>query len=152
MPFASYGLHHTSLLKRHVSHQTSVNADPASHEIWRSETLLQVSAGPSAGASPGPRGCTCGGRVTDGKALARGHQCHLQCFPGLRPWSFSLSLLVTRWLSGPSVSVVGLTLPGHHRDSGTEAQGLPLVSRPVPPLRAPVWVAGSPALTSGLVP
>lgn len=40
--FASYGLHHTSLLKRHVSHQTSVNADPASHEIWRSETLLQV--------------------------------------------------------------------------------------------------------------
>ncbi|CAK7314103.1 sphingomyelin phosphodiesterase 4 isoform X3 [Vulpes vulpes] len=42
IPFASYGLHHTSLLKRHVSHQTSVNADPASHEIWRSETLLQV--------------------------------------------------------------------------------------------------------------
>ncbi|XP_062941701.1 sphingomyelin phosphodiesterase 4 isoform X2 [Cynocephalus volans] len=42
MPFASYGLHHTSLLKRHLSHQTSVNADPASHEIWRSETLLQV--------------------------------------------------------------------------------------------------------------
>lgn len=42
MPFASYGLHHTSLLKRHISHQTSVNADPASHEIWRSETLLQV--------------------------------------------------------------------------------------------------------------
>ncbi|XP_057348365.1 sphingomyelin phosphodiesterase 4 isoform X3 [Manis pentadactyla] len=42
MPFASYGLPHTSLLKRHVSHQTSVNADPASHEIWRSETLLQV--------------------------------------------------------------------------------------------------------------
>lgn len=44
MPFASYGLHHTSLLKRHISHQTSVNADPASHEIWRSETLLQVRA------------------------------------------------------------------------------------------------------------
>ncbi|XP_040859856.1 sphingomyelin phosphodiesterase 4 isoform X4 [Ochotona curzoniae] len=42
VPFASYGLHHTSLLKRHISHQTSVNADPASHEIWRSETLLQV--------------------------------------------------------------------------------------------------------------
>uniref|UniRef100_A0A8D2B4C0 Sphingomyelin phosphodiesterase 4 n=1 Tax=Sciurus vulgaris TaxID=55149 RepID=A0A8D2B4C0_SCIVU len=42
MPFAFYGLHHTSLLKRHISHQTSVNADPASHEIWRSETLLQV--------------------------------------------------------------------------------------------------------------
>lgn len=44
MPFASYGLHHTSLLKRHISHQTSVNADPTSHEIWRSETLLQVRA------------------------------------------------------------------------------------------------------------
>uniref|UniRef100_A0A8C2VX85 Sphingomyelin phosphodiesterase 4 n=1 Tax=Chinchilla lanigera TaxID=34839 RepID=A0A8C2VX85_CHILA len=42
MPFASYGLHHTSLLKRHISHQTSVNADPTSQEIWRSETLLQV--------------------------------------------------------------------------------------------------------------
>ncbi|XP_063451422.1 sphingomyelin phosphodiesterase 4 isoform X2 [Pan paniscus] len=42
IPFASYGLHHTSLLKRHISHQTSVNADPASHEIWRSETLLQM--------------------------------------------------------------------------------------------------------------
>lgn len=42
MPFASYGLYHTSLLKRHISHQTSVNADPASQEIWRSETLLQV--------------------------------------------------------------------------------------------------------------
>ncbi|KAB0397503.1 hypothetical protein E2I00_016179, partial [Balaenoptera physalus] len=42
VPFASYGLHHTSLLKRHISHQTSVNADPASHEIWRSETLLQM--------------------------------------------------------------------------------------------------------------
>uniref|UniRef100_A0A8C5VB01 Sphingomyelin phosphodiesterase 4 n=1 Tax=Microcebus murinus TaxID=30608 RepID=A0A8C5VB01_MICMU len=42
MSFASYGLHHTGLLKRHISHQTSVNADPASHEIWRSETLLQV--------------------------------------------------------------------------------------------------------------
>uniref|UniRef100_A0A8C7C773 Sphingomyelin phosphodiesterase 4 n=1 Tax=Neovison vison TaxID=452646 RepID=A0A8C7C773_NEOVI len=47
MPFASYGLHHTSLLKRHVSHQTSVNADPASHEIWRSETLLQESFTPT---------------------------------------------------------------------------------------------------------
>uniref|UniRef100_A0A2K5IKJ2 Sphingomyelin phosphodiesterase 4 n=2 Tax=Colobus angolensis palliatus TaxID=336983 RepID=A0A2K5IKJ2_COLAP len=42
MPFASYGLHHTSLLKRHISHQMSVNADPTSHEIWRSEILLQV--------------------------------------------------------------------------------------------------------------
>ncbi|XP_037679442.1 sphingomyelin phosphodiesterase 4 isoform X2 [Choloepus didactylus] len=42
VPFAPYGLHHTSLLKRHLAHQTPVNADPASHEIWRSETLLQV--------------------------------------------------------------------------------------------------------------
>ncbi|KAB1255660.1 Sphingomyelin phosphodiesterase 4 [Camelus dromedarius] len=47
VPFASYGLHHTSLLKRHISHQTSVNADPASHEIWRSETLLQESFMPT---------------------------------------------------------------------------------------------------------
>ncbi|KAM4810479.1 sphingomyelin phosphodiesterase 4 [Rhinophrynus dorsalis] len=37
----SYGSH-TSLLKRHVSHQHLVNADPAAQEIWRSETLLQV--------------------------------------------------------------------------------------------------------------
>uniref|UniRef100_A0A8D2J8B9 Sphingomyelin phosphodiesterase 4 n=1 Tax=Varanus komodoensis TaxID=61221 RepID=A0A8D2J8B9_VARKO len=42
VPFTSYGMHPTSLLKRHVAHQTSVNADPASQEIWRSETLLQV--------------------------------------------------------------------------------------------------------------
>ncbi|GAB1300069.1 Sphingomyelin phosphodiesterase 4 [Apodemus speciosus] len=42
MPFASYGLH-TSLLKRHISHQTSVNADPASHEIWRSKLSSRVS-------------------------------------------------------------------------------------------------------------
>ncbi|XP_007443570.1 sphingomyelin phosphodiesterase 4 isoform X2 [Python bivittatus] len=42
MPFTSYGMHPASLLKRHVAHQTSVNADPASQEIWRSETLLQV--------------------------------------------------------------------------------------------------------------
>ncbi|XP_077016427.1 sphingomyelin phosphodiesterase 4 isoform X3 [Tamandua tetradactyla] len=41
VPFASYGLH-TSLLKWHLAHQAPVNADPASHEIWRSETLLQV--------------------------------------------------------------------------------------------------------------
>lgn len=63
VPFASYGLHHTSLLKRHVSHQTSVNADPASHEIWRSETLLQVSAGPSAGASLVPGAARPAGRA-----------------------------------------------------------------------------------------
>ncbi|KAM9259575.1 sphingomyelin phosphodiesterase 4 isoform 2-T2 [Cariama cristata] len=42
VPFTSYGMHHTSLLKRHVAHQPSVNADPASQEIWRSETLLQI--------------------------------------------------------------------------------------------------------------
>ncbi|XP_052545959.1 sphingomyelin phosphodiesterase 4 isoform X2 [Tympanuchus pallidicinctus] len=42
MPFTSYGMHHTSLLKRHIAHQPSVNADPASQEIWRSETLLQI--------------------------------------------------------------------------------------------------------------
>ncbi|KAM4710453.1 LOW QUALITY PROTEIN: sphingomyelin phosphodiesterase 4 [Discoglossus pictus] len=39
--FTSYGTH-TSLLKRHISHQHLVNADPAAQEIWRSETLLQV--------------------------------------------------------------------------------------------------------------
>ncbi|XP_005023598.1 sphingomyelin phosphodiesterase 4 isoform X4 [Anas acuta] len=42
VPFTSYGMHHTSLLKRHIAHQPSVNADPASQEIWRSETLLQI--------------------------------------------------------------------------------------------------------------
>ncbi|XP_062814573.1 sphingomyelin phosphodiesterase 4 isoform X2 [Anolis carolinensis] len=42
MPFTSYGMHPTSLLKRHIAHQTSANADPASQEIWRSETMLQV--------------------------------------------------------------------------------------------------------------
>ncbi|XP_072839221.2 sphingomyelin phosphodiesterase 4 isoform X1 [Pogona vitticeps] len=42
MPFTSYGMHPTSLLKRHVAHQTSVNADPTSQEIWRSETLVLV--------------------------------------------------------------------------------------------------------------
>ncbi|XP_054852551.1 sphingomyelin phosphodiesterase 4 isoform X1 [Eublepharis macularius] len=42
MSFTSYGMHPTSLLKRHVAHQPSVNADPASQEIWRSETLLQI--------------------------------------------------------------------------------------------------------------
>uniref|UniRef100_A0A8C6ZAG6 Sphingomyelin phosphodiesterase 4 n=1 Tax=Nothoprocta perdicaria TaxID=30464 RepID=A0A8C6ZAG6_NOTPE len=42
VPFTSYGIHHTSLLKRHIAHQPSVNADPASQEIWRSETMLQI--------------------------------------------------------------------------------------------------------------
>lgn len=51
MPFTSYGMHPTSLLKRHVAHQTSVNADPASQEIWRSETLVLVRPGPSSKAT-----------------------------------------------------------------------------------------------------
>ncbi|XP_044131445.1 sphingomyelin phosphodiesterase 4 isoform X2 [Bufo gargarizans] len=38
---ASYGTS-PSLLKRHISHQHLVNADPAAQEIWRSETLLQI--------------------------------------------------------------------------------------------------------------
>ncbi|MGH0144429.1 UNVERIFIED_CONTAM: hypothetical protein FKN15_017180 [Acipenser sinensis] len=42
VPFTGYGVHHTSLLKRHISHQPSMNADPAAQEIWRSETVLQV--------------------------------------------------------------------------------------------------------------
>ncbi|XP_028830631.1 sphingomyelin phosphodiesterase 4 isoform X2 [Denticeps clupeoides] len=42
VPLLGYGAHITSLLKRHISHQPSVNADPAAQEIWRSETLLQV--------------------------------------------------------------------------------------------------------------
>ncbi|XP_069789876.1 sphingomyelin phosphodiesterase 4 isoform X2 [Narcine bancroftii] len=42
VPFISYGGPHTSLLKRHISHQPSVNTDPAAQEIWRSETLLQI--------------------------------------------------------------------------------------------------------------
>ncbi|KAM5194122.1 sphingomyelin phosphodiesterase 4 isoform 2-T2 [Mantella aurantiaca] len=37
----SYSIH-PSLLKRHISHQHLVNADPAAQEIWRSETLLQI--------------------------------------------------------------------------------------------------------------
>ncbi|XP_052315909.1 sphingomyelin phosphodiesterase 4-like isoform X3 [Oncorhynchus keta] len=42
VPFVGYGIHSTSLLKRHISHQPSVTADPAAQEIWRSEALLQV--------------------------------------------------------------------------------------------------------------
>nr|XP_023839884.1 sphingomyelin phosphodiesterase 4 isoform X1 [Salvelinus alpinus] len=42
VPFAGYGIHSTSLLKCHISHQPSVTADPAAQEIWRSEALLQV--------------------------------------------------------------------------------------------------------------
>ncbi|KAM4612961.1 sphingomyelin phosphodiesterase 4 isoform 2-T2 [Polymixia lowei] len=40
--FAGYGVHSPSLLKHHIFHQPSVNADPAAQEIWRSETLLQM--------------------------------------------------------------------------------------------------------------
>ncbi|XP_062867744.1 sphingomyelin phosphodiesterase 4 isoform X2 [Trichomycterus rosablanca] len=42
MPYVGYGVHSSSLLKRHISHQPSANADPAAQEFWRSETLLQV--------------------------------------------------------------------------------------------------------------
>lgn len=42
VPYVGYGGHSTSLLKRHITHQPSVNADPTAQEIWRSETLLQV--------------------------------------------------------------------------------------------------------------
>ncbi|XP_052393309.1 sphingomyelin phosphodiesterase 4 isoform X2 [Carassius gibelio] len=42
VPYVGYSGHSTSLLKRHITHQPSVNADPAAQEIWRSETLLQV--------------------------------------------------------------------------------------------------------------
>ncbi|KAJ4927177.1 hypothetical protein JOQ06_014913 [Pogonophryne albipinna] len=40
--FSGYGVHSPSLLKHHIFHQPSVNADPAAQEIWRSETLLQM--------------------------------------------------------------------------------------------------------------
>ncbi|XP_070703197.1 sphingomyelin phosphodiesterase 4 isoform X1 [Pempheris klunzingeri] len=40
--FAGYGVHSPSLLKHHIFHQPSVNADPAAQEIWRTETLLQM--------------------------------------------------------------------------------------------------------------
>uniref|UniRef100_A0A7N6A1W2 Sphingomyelin phosphodiesterase 4 n=1 Tax=Anabas testudineus TaxID=64144 RepID=A0A7N6A1W2_ANATE len=40
--FAGYGVHSPSLLKHHIFHQPSVNADPSAQEIWRSETLLQM--------------------------------------------------------------------------------------------------------------
>ncbi|XP_030623885.1 sphingomyelin phosphodiesterase 4 [Chanos chanos] len=44
VPYLGYGVHSSSLLKRHISHQPSVNADPSAQEIWRSETLLQMFA------------------------------------------------------------------------------------------------------------
>ncbi|XP_028285053.1 sphingomyelin phosphodiesterase 4 isoform X2 [Parambassis ranga] len=40
--FAGYGVHSPSLLKHHIFHQPSVNAEPSAQEIWRSETLLQM--------------------------------------------------------------------------------------------------------------
>ncbi|XP_013870770.1 sphingomyelin phosphodiesterase 4 [Austrofundulus limnaeus] len=40
--FSGHGVHSPSLLKHHIFHQPSVNADPAAQEIWRSETLLQM--------------------------------------------------------------------------------------------------------------
>lgn len=39
---SGYGVHNTSLLKHHIFHQPTVNADPAAQEIWRTETLLQM--------------------------------------------------------------------------------------------------------------
>nr|XP_057911519.1 sphingomyelin phosphodiesterase 4 isoform X1 [Doryrhamphus excisus] len=42
LSLAGYGIHSPSLLKHHIFHQPSVNADPAAQEIWRSETLLQM--------------------------------------------------------------------------------------------------------------
>ena len=98
MPFASYGLHHTSLLKRHVSHQTSVNADPASHEIWRSETLLQVSVavcGSRSGAGRRPlrgqgRGCAWRGGCYSREGVSPLLSVSLAALPPPRPWSFNL--------------------------------------------------------------
>ncbi|XP_068598527.1 sphingomyelin phosphodiesterase 4 [Brachionichthys hirsutus] len=40
--FAGYGVHSPSLLKHHIFHQSSANADPAAQEIWRTEALLQM--------------------------------------------------------------------------------------------------------------
>ncbi|XP_068171017.1 sphingomyelin phosphodiesterase 4 isoform X2 [Antennarius striatus] len=37
-----HGVHGPSLLKHHIFHQPSVNADPAAQEIWRTEALLQM--------------------------------------------------------------------------------------------------------------
>ncbi|XP_077433717.1 sphingomyelin phosphodiesterase 4 isoform X2 [Vanacampus margaritifer] len=42
LSLAGHGLHSPSLLKHHIFHQPSANADPAAQEIWRSETLLQM--------------------------------------------------------------------------------------------------------------
>lgn len=39
---SGYGVHSPSLLKHHIFHQPTVNADPAAQEIWRTETLLQM--------------------------------------------------------------------------------------------------------------
>lgn len=97
MPFASYGWHHTSLLKRHVSHQTSVNADPASHEIWRSETLLQVSSAvcrSRSGAGRRPPRWQSQEAAPGGERCRRDACAHCRLWRRrsslLRPWSFSL--------------------------------------------------------------
>uniref|UniRef100_A0A8C6T591 Sphingomyelin phosphodiesterase 4 n=1 Tax=Neogobius melanostomus TaxID=47308 RepID=A0A8C6T591_9GOBI len=42
MSLSGYGVHSSSLLKHHIFHQPTVNADPAAQEIWRTETLLQM--------------------------------------------------------------------------------------------------------------
>ncbi|KAM9758854.1 LOW QUALITY PROTEIN: sphingomyelin phosphodiesterase 4 [Menidia menidia] len=42
LSFGGHGLHSCSLLKHHIFHQPSANADPSAQEIWRSETLLQM--------------------------------------------------------------------------------------------------------------
>ncbi|XP_020775655.2 sphingomyelin phosphodiesterase 4 isoform X3 [Boleophthalmus pectinirostris] len=39
---SGYGVHSPSLLKHHIFHQPTVNADPAAQEIWRTEALLQM--------------------------------------------------------------------------------------------------------------
>ncbi|XP_072307882.1 sphingomyelin phosphodiesterase 4 isoform X2 [Eucyclogobius newberryi] len=39
---SGYGVHNASLLKHHIFHQPTVNADPAAQEIWRTEALLQM--------------------------------------------------------------------------------------------------------------
>lgn len=41
--FPGHSIHNSSLLKHHIFHQPSVNVEPSAQEIWRSETLLQVS-------------------------------------------------------------------------------------------------------------
>ncbi|XP_033822309.1 sphingomyelin phosphodiesterase 4 isoform X2 [Periophthalmus magnuspinnatus] len=42
LSLSGYGVHSPSLLKHHIFHQPTVNADPAAQEIWRTEALLQM--------------------------------------------------------------------------------------------------------------